>query len=63
MISRVLGAPMSHLVLTDFGFQRFAEAYIPDYQDVVSRIAALLINENICHNGSWHLVLVSRSLS
>lgn len=49
-ISRVLGAPMSHLVLTDFGFQRFAEAYIPDYQDVVSRIAALLINENICHN-------------
>jgi hypothetical protein len=49
-ISYVMGAPLSHVVLTDFGFQQFAEAYVPDYNDVVTRIAALLVNENICQN-------------
>ena len=49
-ISYVLGAPLSHVVLTDFGFQQFAEAYVPDYSSVVARIAALLVNENICQN-------------
>lgn len=49
-ISYVMGAPLSHVVLTDFGFQQFAEAYIPDYNDLVNRIAALLVNENICQN-------------
>lgn len=49
-ISYVLGAPLSHVVLTDFGFQQFAEAYVPDYNAVVARIAALLVNENICQN-------------
>lgn len=49
-ISYVIGAPLSHVVLTDFGFQQFAEAYVPDYPEVVGRIAALLVNENICRN-------------
>ena len=49
-IARVLGAPLSHAVLTDYGFQQFAEVCIPDYQDVVVRIAALLVNENVCQN-------------
>jgi hypothetical protein len=49
-IARVLGAPLSHVVLTDYGFQQFAEAYIADYHDVVARIAALLVNENVCQN-------------
>lgn len=49
-VSYVMGAPLSHVVLTDFGFQQFAEAYIPDYNDLVNRIAALLVNENICQN-------------
>lgn len=49
-IARVLGAPLSHVVLTDFGFQQFAEACVPDYHDVITRIAALLVNEKICQN-------------
>ena len=49
-IARVLGAPLSHVVLTDFGFQKFAEACVPDYHGVVTRIAALLVNESICQN-------------
>ncbi|MBA4144066.1 MAG: toll/interleukin-1 receptor domain-containing protein [Nitrosospira sp.] len=49
-ISYVMGAPLSHVVLTNFGFQQFAEAYVPDYNEVVTRIAALLVNENICQN-------------
>ncbi|MHB8167505.1 MAG: hypothetical protein ACYDDT_12175 [Sulfuricella sp.] len=44
-IARVLGAPLSHVVLTDYGFQQYAEAYIADYQDVVARVAALLVND------------------
>jgi len=42
-IGRVLGAPLSHIVLTDFGFQQYAESYVDDYQDVVNQIAALLV--------------------
>lgn len=49
-ISYVMGAPLSHVVLTDFGFQQFAEAYVPDYNEVVAQIAALLVNENVCQN-------------
>lgn len=49
-ISYLLSAPMSHVVLTDFGFQQFAEAYVSDYNEVVARIAALLVNENVCQN-------------
>jgi hypothetical protein len=49
-ISYVMDAPLAYVVLTDFGFQEFAEAYVPDYNDVVTQIAALLINENICQN-------------
>lgn len=49
-IGHVIGAPLSHVVLTDFGFQKFAEAYVDDYQDVVARIAALLVNENVRQN-------------
>jgi len=49
-IGRVLGAPLSHVVLTDFGFQQYAEAYVDDYQDVVNQIAALLVNENVRQN-------------
>ena len=50
-IARVLGAPLSHVVLTDYGFQQYAEAYIADYQDVVARVTALLVNESVCQNG------------
>lgn len=49
-IARILGAPLSHVVLTDYGFQQFAEAYMDDYQETVARIAALLVNENVCQN-------------
>lgn len=49
-IGRVLGAPLSHVVLTAFGFQKYAEAYVGDYQDVVEQIASLLINENVRQN-------------
>jgi hypothetical protein len=49
-IGRVLGAPLSHVVLTDFGFEKFAEAYVDDYQNVVTQIAALLVNENVRQN-------------
>ncbi len=49
-IARVLGAPLSNVVLTDFGFQQFAEACVPDYHAVVTRIAALLVNESVCQN-------------
>lgn len=49
-ISYVLSAPLSHVVLTDLGFQQFAEAYVPDYNELVARIAALLVNENINEN-------------
>lgn len=49
-VGRVIGAPLSHVVLTDFGFQKFAEAYVDDYQDVVTQIAALLVNENVRQN-------------
>lgn len=46
-IGRFLGAPLSHVVLTDYGFQQFAEAYVEGYQDVVARIASLLVNETV----------------
>ena len=46
-IARKYGAPLSHVVLTDYGFQQFAEAYVEGYQDLVASIAALLVNENI----------------
>lgn len=46
-IGRVLGAPLSHVVLTDYGFQQYAEAYVEGYEDLVARIAALLVNENV----------------
>lgn len=46
-IGRVLGAPLSHVILTDYGFQEFAQANVEDYQDVVNKIAALLVNENM----------------
>ena len=49
-IRRVLGAPLSHTMLTDYGFQQFAQAYVDDYQDVVVRIAALLVNESVRQN-------------
>jgi hypothetical protein len=49
-IGRSLGAPLSHVVLTNFGFQQYAEAYVDDYQDVVKQIAALLVNENVRRN-------------
>lgn len=49
-IAYVLGVPLSHVVLTELGFQQFAEAYVPGYNEVVARIAALLINENVCQN-------------
>ena len=49
-IGRVLGAPLSHVVLTDYGFQEFAQAYVDGYQDVVGRIAALLVNEDVRQN-------------
>ena len=49
-IGRVLGAPLSHAVLTDYGFQQFAQAYVDGYQDVVGLIAALLVNENVRQN-------------
>ena len=49
-IGRVLGAPLSHAVLTDYGFQQFAQAYVDGYQDVVGRIAALLVNEDVRQN-------------
>lgn len=49
-VGRVIGAPLSHVVLTDFGFQKFAEAYVDDYQDVVPQIAGLLVNENVRQN-------------
>lgn len=49
-IARVLGAPLSHVILTDYGFQQFAEAYVPNYNDVVAQIAALLVNEGVCQN-------------
>ena len=49
-IGRVLGAPLSHAVLTDYGFQEFAQAYVDGYQDVVGRIAELLVNENVRQN-------------
>lgn len=49
-IGRVLGAPLSHVVLTAFGFQQYAEAYVDDYQDTVNQIAAFLVNENVRQN-------------
>lgn len=49
-IGRVLGAPLSHVVLTDYGFQQFAQAYVDDYQGVVDRMAALLVNESVRSN-------------
>lgn len=49
-VARCLGAPLSHVRLTDFGFQQFAQAYIEGYEDVVARIAALIVNENVCRN-------------
>lgn len=50
IIARVLGAPLSHVVLTELGFQQYAEAYVDDYHEVVNRIAALLVNENVTQN-------------
>lgn len=49
-VGRVIGAPLSHVVLTDYGFQKYAEAYVEDYQDVVTQIAALLVNEDVRQN-------------
>jgi hypothetical protein len=49
-ISYVMGAPLSHVMLTDFGFQQYAEAYVDDYQDTLARIAALLVNEDVLQN-------------
>lgn len=49
-ISYVMGAPLSHVVLTDFGFQEFAEAYVDDYQGTLARVAALMVNENVLQN-------------
>lgn len=46
-IARVLGTPVSHVVLTDYGFQQYAEAYLDDYQETVTRIAALLVKETL----------------
>jgi hypothetical protein len=39
-VGKVIGAPLSHVVLTDLGFLKFAEAYVDDYQGTVNQIAA-----------------------
>ncbi|WP_019561363.1 toll/interleukin-1 receptor domain-containing protein [Caldimonas manganoxidans] len=49
-VGKVIGAPLSHVVLTDFGFLKFAEAYVDDYQGTVNQIAALLVNEDVRQN-------------
>jgi hypothetical protein len=49
-IGRALGVPVAYVTLTDYGFQQFAQAYVDGYQDVVGRIAALLVNENVRQN-------------
>lgn len=49
-VGKVIGAPLSHVVLTDLGFLKFAEAYVDDYQGAVNRIAALLMNEEVRQN-------------
>jgi len=46
-VGRAIGTPVTHVFLEDFGFQKFAEAYVEDYQQVVAQIAALLVNENV----------------
>jgi hypothetical protein len=47
-VREVIGA--LHVVLTDLGFLKFAEAYVDDYQGTVNQIAALLVNENVRQN-------------
>jgi hypothetical protein len=37
-------------MLTDFGFQQYAESYVDGYQGVVNQIAALLVNEGVKQN-------------
>jgi hypothetical protein len=49
-VGKVVGATLSHVVLTDFGFLKFAEAYVDDYQGTVNQIAALLVNEDVRQN-------------
>lgn len=49
-VGKALGAPLSHVVLTDLGFLKFAEAYVDDYQGTVNQIAALLVNEDVRQN-------------
>lgn len=49
-VGKVIGAPLSHVVLTDLGFLNFAEAYVDDYQGTVNQIAALLVNEDVRQN-------------
>lgn len=48
-IERTLKEP-SHVMLTDCGFQQFAQVHVNDYPDVVARIATLLLNENVCQS-------------
>jgi len=46
-VGRAIGAPVTNVFLKDYGFQEYAEAYVEDYQMVVTQIAALIVNEDV----------------
>lgn len=49
-LTRFLGAEMPYIKLLDLGFQRYAKAYMVDYETKVNAVAAAIVNEKLYRN-------------
>jgi hypothetical protein len=45
-LSKVLGGGMVLIKVTDFGFDRYARTYVPDYESVVRGVSLQILNQN-----------------
>lgn len=45
-LARVIGGPPSSFSVTEYGFEQYARAYIPDYPAITRSVVARLVNNN-----------------
>lgn len=49
-LSRTLGAGLSHYQITTLGMEKYLNAYIPKYQELIREVIALIVNKNMQSN-------------
>lgn len=49
-INRTFGGGASSYFVTNFGFQKFAESCLPNYQDILTSVVSLIVNEGLATN-------------